>query len=378
MEFLNPGSWARQRVPAALRGAHRDDTGTPRPPSGCGGSPRRSSCAGSRPTGRSSPTCPSKIEMTVYCRLTREQATLYQAVVDDMLERIDDERGHRAAGPGAGHDAAPQAGLQPPGPPPGRRLGRCRAARASSRALDELLEEVLAEGDRALAVHPVRRVRGDAPDAPAGAVRREVLFLHGGDLATPTATRWSRASEADGWAPALRPLAQGRRHGPQPDRGQPRVPLRPLVEPGGREPGHRPRLSDRPDASRSRSTSSSASGTLEERIAALIESKRELAAMVVGTGETWLTELSTAELRDLADALRGRGWTTDGRLGTGSRGRLPADEHAAAGEGRPQGEEPPRRHRRDVVVAALHRGPGATSARGRGSRAVGRTRAAAR
>ena len=40
-------------------------------------------------------------------------------------------------------------------------------------------------------------------------------------------------------------------------------------------------------------------GTLEERIAALLESKRTLAERVVGTGETWLTELTTAELRDL-------------------------------------------------------------------------------
>jgi SNF2 family DNA or RNA helicase len=40
-------------------------------------------------------------------------------------------------------------------------------------------------------------------------------------------------------------------------------------------------------------------GTLEERIDALIESKRELAESVVGTGEGWLTELSTEELRDL-------------------------------------------------------------------------------
>jgi len=40
-------------------------------------------------------------------------------------------------------------------------------------------------------------------------------------------------------------------------------------------------------------------GTLEDRIAAMLESKRALAERVVGTGETWLTELSTAELRDL-------------------------------------------------------------------------------
>ncbi len=40
-------------------------------------------------------------------------------------------------------------------------------------------------------------------------------------------------------------------------------------------------------------------GTLEERIAALIAAKRELAAMVVGAGEQWLTELSTDDLREL-------------------------------------------------------------------------------
>jgi SNF2 family DNA or RNA helicase len=40
-------------------------------------------------------------------------------------------------------------------------------------------------------------------------------------------------------------------------------------------------------------------GTLEEKIDQIIERKKEIAEQVVGTGETWLTELSTAELRDL-------------------------------------------------------------------------------
>ncbi len=40
-------------------------------------------------------------------------------------------------------------------------------------------------------------------------------------------------------------------------------------------------------------------GTLEERIAAMIKEKRGLAAKIVGTGEQWLTELSTDELREL-------------------------------------------------------------------------------
>ena len=42
-------------------------------------------------------------------------------------------------------------------------------------------------------------------------------------------------------------------------------------------------------------------GTLEERIDAMIEQKKALAERIVGTGESWLTELS------VADAARGAG-----------------------------------------------------------------------
>ena len=40
-------------------------------------------------------------------------------------------------------------------------------------------------------------------------------------------------------------------------------------------------------------------GTLEEKIDEMIEQKKEVAEKVVGTGEGWLTELSTAELKEL-------------------------------------------------------------------------------
>jgi SNF2 family DNA or RNA helicase len=40
-------------------------------------------------------------------------------------------------------------------------------------------------------------------------------------------------------------------------------------------------------------------GTLEERIDALLADKQRLAGLVVGSGEAWLTELSTEQLRDL-------------------------------------------------------------------------------
>jgi SNF2 family DNA or RNA helicase len=40
-------------------------------------------------------------------------------------------------------------------------------------------------------------------------------------------------------------------------------------------------------------------GTIEERIDEMIAAKRGLAQRVVGTGEGWITELSTDDLRDL-------------------------------------------------------------------------------
>jgi SNF2 family DNA or RNA helicase len=45
-------------------------------------------------------------------------------------------------------------------------------------------------------------------------------------------------------------------------------------------------------------------GTLEERTDELIESKKELAEMVVSAGEGWLTELSTDQLHDLVTLRR--------------------------------------------------------------------------
>jgi SNF2 family DNA or RNA helicase len=40
-------------------------------------------------------------------------------------------------------------------------------------------------------------------------------------------------------------------------------------------------------------------GTLEEKIDEMIERKKEIAEQVVGAGEAWLTELSTAELKEI-------------------------------------------------------------------------------
>ncbi|HTE39368.1 MAG TPA: C-terminal helicase domain-containing protein, partial [Steroidobacteraceae bacterium] len=40
-------------------------------------------------------------------------------------------------------------------------------------------------------------------------------------------------------------------------------------------------------------------GTIEERVAQMLEAKRDLATRIVGHGEQWITELDNAELREL-------------------------------------------------------------------------------
>ncbi|MCB0028372.1 MAG: DEAD/DEAH box helicase, partial [Anaerolineales bacterium] len=40
-------------------------------------------------------------------------------------------------------------------------------------------------------------------------------------------------------------------------------------------------------------------GTLEEKIDAMIAEKKALAEQIIGSGESWLTEMSTSDLREL-------------------------------------------------------------------------------
>ena len=86
-------------------------------------------------------------------------------------------------------------------------------------------------------------------DVPHRRVRRTGLCPPRRDQGIP-------AGRARGGAPGRGvctlpgPLAQGRRHWAESDEGQPCDPLRPLVESGGGEPGHRPGLPYRADEKR--------------------------------------------------------------------------------------------------------------------------------
>ncbi|MDP2659166.1 MAG: DEAD/DEAH box helicase, partial [Dehalococcoidia bacterium] len=122
---------------------------------------------------------PEKMEMKVFCQLTREQASLYQAVVKDMIEKIDAKDGIERKGmvlaaltklkQVCNH---PAQFLQDGSPLAGRSGKLLRLA--------EMLEEAVAEGDRALVFTQFAEMGNMLKGYLQEALGREVLFLHGG------------------------------------------------------------------------------------------------------------------------------------------------------------------------------------------------------
>ena len=189
--------------------------------------------------------------MKVFCTLTREQATLYEAVVKEATDDIGAAtEEHRAQGRVLAAADAAQAGLQPPGAVPRRPLA---AAGPLGQAGPPDRDARGGAGGRASA-------RWSSPSSRRWAAccsshlqetfGREVLFLHGG-VPRGQRDRMVERFQNDADAPPVFVLSlKAGGTGPQPDARQPRLPLRPLVEPGRRGPGHRPRLPHRPDAQR--------------------------------------------------------------------------------------------------------------------------------
>ena len=246
---------------------------------------------------------PAKTELDVACTLTREQATLYQAAVDDAF----------GSGPGGlGDGGIGRKGrilrlltaLKQICNHPAHFLGETdplvnrsgKLARAT-----ELLGEVVASGDRALVFTQFRKM-GDLLqthfvnelDLP------EVPFLHGG---VPLGTRddmVKRFQEDEDAPPILLVSLRAGGTGLNLTRATEVVHFdrwwNPAVEDQATDRVHRIGQ-DRPVTVHRLVTA----GTIEERIAALLESKRTLAESVVGAGEAWLTELGDEELRSLVE-----------------------------------------------------------------------------
>ena len=173
--------------------------------------------------------------------------------------------------------------------------------------LDEILEEVLAGGEKALLFTQYAEFGGDAARPPGRPVRpRGRSSCTAGSPRRPATRWWPGSSPTTPGAPPLFVLSlkaggtgltlTAANHVVHVDRW-----WNPAVEDQATDRAFR--IGQRRTVQVRKFV---CAGTVEEKIAAMIRDKRGLAAKIVGTGEQWLTELSTGELRELF-APRGRG-----------------------------------------------------------------------
>jgi SNF2 family DNA or RNA helicase len=240
---------------------------------------------------------PDKIETRVFCNLTREQATLYEAVVKELLEKIADAKGMARKGlvlstllklkQVCNH---PAQFLQDRSSLPGRSGKLLR--------LEEMLEEILAEGDKALIFTQFAEMGKMLKQHLQETYTREVLFLHGGTSRQERDGMIQRFQN-DRRGPALFILSlkagglglnlTAASHVFHFDRW-----WNPAVENQATDRAFR--IGQKKNVQVHKFL---CLGTLEERIDQMIEQKKELAQNIVGGGEAWLTEMSTEQLKEV-------------------------------------------------------------------------------
>jgi superfamily II DNA or RNA helicase len=241
---------------------------------------------------------PDKLEMKTFCNLTTEQASLYQATVEEMLDRIAHSEGIERKG----LVLATMAKLKQVCNHPAQLLkdGSRLAGRSGKLArLEELLEELLAEGDRALCFTQYAEFGSMLAPYLESRLGDTVLWLHGGTSKKQRDAMVERFQTDDRPAVFLLSLkAAGTglnltaaNHVIHIDRW-----WNPAVEDQATDRAYRIGQTKNVQVRKFVCV-----GTLEERIDEMIERKKALAESIVGTGEDWLTDLSVAELRDVIE-----------------------------------------------------------------------------
>jgi SNF2-related domain/SNF2 Helicase protein/Helicase conserved C-terminal domain len=240
---------------------------------------------------------PEKNEMTVMCNLTVEQAGLYRAVVNDLMSRV----GRRDGIGRKGLVLAALSKLKQICNHPAQFLHE-RDLRLAGRSgklarLEETLEEALAEGDKVLCFTQFAEFGELLQGYLTERLGRPVLFLHGGVRKRERDELVARFQEPAGPPVFLLSLKAGG-IGLNLTEANQVIHIdrwwNPAVEEQATDRAFR--IGQRKDVQVRKFV---CVGTVEERIDEMIESKRALAQAVVGSGEGWLTELSTDALREL-------------------------------------------------------------------------------
>ncbi|GGP16437.1 DEAD/DEAH box helicase [Nonomuraea glycinis] len=239
---------------------------------------------------------PEKLEVKEWCPLTTEQASLYQAVVDDMLAKIDDSEGIERRG----LVLSAMARLKQVCNHPAHLLkdGSLLAGRSGKLSrLEQLAEEIVAEGEKALVFTQYAEFGTMLQPYLAQRLARPVLWLHGG-LPARTRDRLVERFQQDDepmlFLLSLKAAGVGlnltaANHVIHVDRW-----WNPAVEDQATDRAFR--IGQRKNVQVRKLI---CGGTLEERVDEMIERKKALAERVVGAGEDWLTDLSTGELREV-------------------------------------------------------------------------------
>jgi SNF2 family DNA or RNA helicase len=239
---------------------------------------------------------PDKFEMKVFCNLTREQATLYQAVVDDMLKRLEEVEGIQRKGV----ILSTMTKLKQVCNHPAHLLGdgsRLAGRSGKLARLEEILEEVISEGDRALCFTQYTEMGALLHDHLEERTGCAVPFLHGG---VPKSRRdeMVEAFQSPQGPPLFLLSLKAGGVGLNLTAANQVVHFdrwwNPAVEDQATDRAFR--IGQRKDVQVRKFV---CVGTVEERIDAMIEEKKALANRIVGTGESWLTELSVADLRQV-------------------------------------------------------------------------------
>ncbi|MCC7076562.1 MAG: DEAD/DEAH box helicase [Acidimicrobiia bacterium] len=256
------------------------------------------------------PELPDKIERDELCSLTREQASLYRSVADEMLGRVDALGGDDAATgiERRGVVLAALLRLKQICNHPALYLddGSELAGRSGKlERLEELVDGILAGGERVL-VFTQFATWGEMLRRHLQEVSgREVLFLHGG---TPRRRRDDLVArfQADPGPPvfviSLKAGGVGLNltaatHVIHYDRW-----WNPAVENQATDRAYRIGQTRGVDVHRF-----VCAGTIEERIGTLMRDKQRLADTIVGAGEGWLTRLDATELRRAVELSAGVG-----------------------------------------------------------------------